>query len=311
MIGRLAFLALVPLMALPARADKEFLKNSRVTPLEIRRKKEEAGRQAASEGFSPLPRQPRIVGGNDAAAGEYPWMAALVQADEPDNYAAFFCGGSLIHPRWVLTASHCVSGMKAGELEVALGTTNLDSPLHVQRIAVAEIVTSPDYNPFNLDSDFALLRLAEPASANLAPIPLIDEAALAHPGIQAVITGWGDNTNGDGEYPGRLQEAQIPIVDLAIANASPSYQGTLTENMLAAGLANGGRDSCFGDSGGPLIVPSPLGGSMQAGVVSFGAGCAVAAAPDPENVASTRSPVPPASPLRPPGPIIPAMLPRL
>lgn len=275
MIRRLALCVLAPLLVLPAFADKALIKESRVTPLEIRRKKEKAAEMAAQEGFSPLPRRPRIIGGDDASPGEYPWMVALVRADEPDNYQGQFCGASLIHPRWVLTASHCVSGTKAEDLEVLLGTHDLESNSGFQRIAVAEVIMAPRYNEFNLDADFALLRLAEPADPDLTPIQLIDDVALAAPGVEAVLSGWGDLTNGDGDYPTLLQEVALPLVDLALANASPAYDGTLTENMLAAGFEAGGKDSCYGDSGGPLIVPSPVGnGWAQAGIVSFGAGCA-------------------------------------
>lgn len=272
---RLALAVSLPLLALPAHADKQALAAGRSTALEIRKHRKEAEAKAEQDGFSPLPRKPRIIGGNQALAGEYPWMVALAQADVADNHDAFFCGGSLIHPYWILTASHCVIGSKPEDLEVILNSTNLDNPAGAQRIAVAEIVMAPKYNDFTLDSDFALLRLAQPANANLTPIPLIDTAALALPGTLATVTGWGDTTNGEGEYPARLQEVQLPIVDLAVANATTAYDGTLTENMLPAGLGQGGKDSCSGDSGGPLIVPAPVGlGWMQAGVVSFGAaGC--------------------------------------
>jgi hypothetical protein len=275
MIRRLGLCLLASLLVLPARADKSLIAESRITPLEIRRKREKAAEMAALDGFAPLPRGPRIIGGDDASPGEYPWMAALVFADEPDNFLAQFCGGSLIHPRWILTASHCVDGTKAEDLEVLLGTNDLDSPSGFQRIAVAEIVMAPRYNDFNLDSDFALLRLAEPADPALTPLQLIDDVALSAPGVEAVLTGWGDLTNGGSDFPTLLQEVEIPLVDLAVANATPSYDGTLTENMLAAGFEAGGKDSCYGDSGGPLIVPSPVGnGWAQAGIVSFGAGCA-------------------------------------
>ena len=273
--ARLALAACLPVLVLPAHADRQAIAASRTTALEIRKHRKEADAKAEQDGFSPLPRAPRIIGGSQASAGEYPWMVALAQADVADNHDAFFCGGSLIHPYWILTASHCVIGSKPEDLEVVLGTTNLDNPAGAQRIAVAEIVMSPKYNDFTLDGDFALLRLAEPANASLTTLPLIDTASLALPGTLATVTGWGDTTNGEGSYPARLQEVQLPIVDLAVANATAAYQGSLTENMLPAGRAEGGKDSCSGDSGGPLIVPAPLGpGWMQAGIVSFGAaGC--------------------------------------
>jgi hypothetical protein len=267
-----ATLAIALLAAGPAFADRRAVVESRhPNSMESRRYREKVAAELEQDGFRPLP---RIVGGKAAADGEYPWMVALVDPAEPDNYDALFCGGSLIHPRWVLTAAHCVEGQRAEDIEVVVGATDLDDPGDGQRIAVAEVIIAPGYNAYTSDSDFALLRLEAPASGTL--MPLLDDPALAAPGVLATVIGWGDTTNGRGNYPTRLQEVDVPVVDLAVANASAEYEGTLTENMLPAGFAEGGKDSCSGDSGGPLMVPSPLApGWMQAGVVSFGAGCAL------------------------------------
>ncbi len=77
------------------------------------------------------------------------------------------------------------------------------------------------------------------------------------------------------DYPERLQEVELPVVDREICNAPEAYDGSITENMLCAGYAQGGEDSCKGDSGGPLMVFSEeQDGWVQTGVVSWGEGCA-------------------------------------
>jgi len=267
-----ATLMIALLAAGPAFADRRAVVESRhPNSMESRRYREKVAAELEQDGFRPMP---RIIGGKAAADGEYPWMVGLVDPAEPDNYDALFCGGSLIHPRWVLTAAHCIEGQRAEDIEVVVGATDLDDPSDGQRIAVAEVIIAPGYNAFTSDSDFALLRLEAPASGTV--MPLLDDPALAAPGVLATVIGWGDTTNGRGNFPTRLQEVEVPVVDLAVANASAAYENTLTENMLPAGFAEGGKDSCSGDSGGPLMVPSPLApGWMQAGVVSFGAGCAL------------------------------------
>ena len=269
----LFFAAVTTLLAAsPAMAGKRELRASRTTPLEMRKERQKVLEQMKSDGFTPIP---KIIGGNPAATGEYPWMAALVEADEESNFDGQFCGATLIHPYWILTAGHCVVGSRPEEIDVVLGATNLTSGSGTQRIEVAEIILAPGYNDITLESDYALIRLKEPANASLTPLAVIDHPSLQAVETMATVTGWGDTTNGGGNFPSQLQEVQLPIVDLAVANNTAEYEGTLSENMLPAGFAEGGKDSCSGDSGGPLIVPAPFApGWMQAGIVSFGIECA-------------------------------------
>jgi len=233
--------------------------------------------KADDDGFVPLPRRPvpMIVGGGDAPPGTYPWMASLTQTDATDLKDGHFCGGSLVHPSWVVTAGHCVEGLRPDQLEIVVGVTDLKHPgENYQRIPVAEIIRHPDFNHHNFDADIALLRLARPAEGGHPPtLPLLDDPAFESPGTDAMAIGWGSTDVNGLVYPSRLQQVALPMVDFDTANNA--YDGELTTRMLAAGPGDGTADTCYGDSGGPLVIFDPrIGRHMLAGVVSFGKGCA-------------------------------------
>src|SRR6185295_10385141 len=85
---------------------------------------------------------PQIVGGGPNTTTNFPWMAAILLADEPDPFLAQFCGGTLIDPRYVLTAAHCITNfdtLTANDIQVVLGETNLDNVAPGDRIDVTSI----------------------------------------------------------------------------------------------------------------------------------------------------------------------------
>ena len=230
-------------------------------------------------GAGPSNAVPRIVGGTEAPEDAWPWMVALIYTDPGSPFDNQFCGASLIHPRYVLTAAHCLEGLFPSGVQVIIGSKDLD-PLDggARVIDVEEFILHPAYGTDitdELDGDIALIRLAEPVT-DVPLLPLNQAPGLEAPGVVSKTMGWGLTVD-QGEGSPRLLEVDLPIVSLETAQNTGAYDGTLTPDMLAAGFAAGGKDSCQGDSGGPLIVPANNAlGWAQAGVVSFGpdAGCA-------------------------------------
>lgn len=220
-------------------------------------------------GSAPLNTKTRIVGGEDATAGTWPWQVSL------QRNGFHFCGGSVIGDEWILTAAHCFPSSSLSGLQVVMGADNIATSSSNQvSISVSQIIPHPDYDSSTFDNDICLLKLSSKVTFSnyIQPVCVTDTNTGPSDGSSVWVTGWGTLSSG-GSSPNQLQEVMVPIVPQATCKESYS---SLTDNMICAGEA--GKDSCQGDSGGPLVYQ--INGSWsQAGVVSFGQGCAQAGFP--------------------------------
>lgn len=244
----LAVLNLSLSLTTPVNADAVFLSEKTIAPLE--------GLFIA----------PRIVGGFDAEDGPYRWTVSL-----QDRQGRHFCGGSLIHSAWVLTAAHCVEGSING-MRVVTGRNNLNSTSG-NIYKVTQVILHPNYNPYTTANDIALLKLNSNTAENVPVIPLATSQIMATSGMPGDISrvlGWGALRE-NGPASSRLQRVDVPIISNTECNKA--YNGDVTQNMLCAGFAAGKQDACSGDSGGPLVIKHGNKFAL-AGIVSWGRGCA-------------------------------------
>lgn len=219
--------------------------------------------------------RPQIIGGDPARPGEFPWVVSLVKPDAQTAEEGHFCGGALIHSRWVVTAAHCVFYRDPENVQAVIGATDLSADAG-ERIGVHQILVHPDYDRTKYDFDIALLELdADSSSMPIEPASACTDLY----GSDAVVAGWGvTSTAGDGAFSAVLYETSMPIVPNEVCNQAFNaletyYDDPVTESMLCAGVPEGGRDACYGDSGGPLMIYA-AGRWQLAGVVNWGEGCA-------------------------------------
>ncbi|EFN86141.1 Ovochymase-2 [Harpegnathos saltator] len=210
----------------------------------------------------------RIVGGQTTSMNEFPWMARLSYLNK------FYCGGTLINDRYVLTAAHCVKGFMWFMIKVTFGEHDRCIEKGAETRYVVRIMTG-DFSFLNFDNDIALLRLNErvPLSDTIRPICLPSVLDTQYIGTNAIASGWG-TLQEDGKPSCLLQEVEVPVMSLQECRNTSYSPRMISDNMLCAGYPEGKKDSCQGDSGGPLIAEREDKKYELIGVVSWGNGCA-------------------------------------
>jgi len=219
----------------------------------------------------------RIVNGEEATPHEFPWIVSMIM---PDGY--WFCGGTILTENYVVTASHCVEGMKPNEALIRIGDhdndDSKDTDYHKkQTIKIKKIIMHSKYDPNSVNNDIALLKLGtkidfKKFGGTVAPICL-PESLRAYTGEKVIVAGWGLLEDG-GKQPDKLRKVELEAISMQSCRNEFKYDKSwITSRMMCTFEEN--KDACQGDSGGPLIWRNDDRDRFElVGVVSWGIGCA-------------------------------------
>jgi secreted trypsin-like serine protease len=154
---------------------------------------------------------PKIIGGRDATPGQFKWQVAILRSDasKNDSFSGFFCGGTLVDMRWILTAAHCTYRRnsqqpsrppvrtEAADIDAYVGSHDFNDGMRYQ---IQRIVRHEKYDPETMEHDLALLELRAPAvlgrNVALLRTAVPADSTLWAVGGKAVAIGWGSTDRG-------------------------------------------------------------------------------------------------------------------
>lgn len=221
--------------------------------------------------------QASIINGDVAPIAAFPSLAFIAAQTGEDQ--GFACTGTVIAPRVVLTAAHCVEDLRFGgftaapDYKVATGRANprRDATGNVLRVASTHVF--PGFDPGTTRGDAALLILATPTPAPPLPLAGAADAALYAGGAPVLLAGWGLTSANARSAPDALHSTSNVVLNPSSCKSRvprfyPPY--STAQQMCTTDPPDKTNGGCFGDSGGPAIAQRADGSPVQIGIVSTG-----------------------------------------
>ncbi|KAK0393570.1 hypothetical protein QR680_000282 [Steinernema hermaphroditum] len=217
-----------------------------------------------------------IIGGTEAADGQWPWQVYLV-AYNPTTGRAMSCGGSLLSKRHIVTAAHCTYGVEPQNTRTMLGSIqlydNTENNPFVIYLDARRTWIHPEYRDGDpsLRNDISIIELSTDVEFNdyIQPIKVRrNDTELLE--LAAVVTGWGLTSLTTGTLD--LMQTRVPFIDHSYCRSRwlemSKNQATIDDTQVCAGSYHHG--TAPGDSGGPLVVYAPNNQWYLVGLTSFG-----------------------------------------
>ncbi len=218
-----------------------------------------------------------IIGGDVATIADFPSLAFI--AAHTGRNQGFACTGTVISPRLILTAAHCVEDLHLGgftpaaDYKVATGRANPGQDETGEVLQVSGTHVFPRFDPGTTHGDAALLVLASPTSAPAIPLAGASDGALYAGGAKVLLAGWGLTAPKARSGPKNLRSTSTVVLDpTACKQRTRPINRTYSSavEMCTTDPPDQASGGCFGDSGGPAIAHRADGSPVEIGIVSTG-----------------------------------------